>query len=418
MRAPWWLAVGHALSVSAAVELLAQTGPPAAPTQTPGPAPTATPAPADKSRRFPVRVVLPSQEMSPAPGQTLPLNPVDLVQPPPAAEAKKGKKNELVVAPIPMSNPAIESGLALVGVYTIANRDPEDPSPPTTLGAGGFYTTNGSWAGGAGVKLYLDEDRFRATVGGAVGKLNYDLTTEDTSASGVPIKQEFQGGLGELMVGVGKRWYVGLRASYGRTQVSLREEGAVPVPPDQQDVTLVALGLKGERDSRDSVFYPTMGSRLSLLVNHNDTAFGSDFAYTKSTLTYADYIRLGEPVVLAVQGAGCYATKAAPFFDVCLFGSENVLRGYTVGRYLDEWTLAAQAEVRWRFANRWITTAFVGAGAVKPTYSLSEETDELPAGGIGIQWIAAPDNMITLRADYAVGEGGSRCFYLGIGQAF
>ena len=51
-------------------------------------------------------------------------------------------------------------------------------------------------------------------------------------------------------------------------------------------------------------------------------------------------------------------------------------------------------------------------------YSDSDDTEVLPAGGVGVQWIAAPENMITVRADYAVGEDGSNGFYVGIGQAF
>jgi hypothetical protein len=388
------------------------------------PSPTPTPAPAPSSAAKPptVRIVPPAPGSVPDPSQTLPLNPVEAVQTGPSlAEAKEQTENEFVIAPIPLSNPAIGSGLGFAAVYTLARKTAEKKTPPTTLGAGGFYTSNGSWAGGAGVKLYLKEDRYRVTLAAALGDLHYDLFAEGTGGNGIPIKQEFQGGLGEFMVGLGKRWYLGLQATYGTTKVGLRNPGdeSIPLPPSQLDVTLAALGLKGERDSRDSVFYPTAGSRLTLLINHNDTAFGSDFTYTKTTVTYSDYTRLSESVVLAIQGAGCHAsTGAAPFFDLCIFGTQNVLRGYTAGRYIDHWTVAAQAEARWRFARKWITTAFLGVGEVKPEYGPSQDTEVLPAAGVGLQWIAAEENMITVRVDYAVGRDGSHAFYVGIGQAF
>jgi hypothetical protein len=35
-----------------------------------------------------------------------------------------------------------------------------------------------------------------------------------------------------------------------------------------------------------------------------------------------------------------------------------------------------------------------------------------------LQWIAAEENMIAVRLDYAVGKDGSHGFYIGIGQAF
>lgn len=350
-------------TLAVAVVALAQV-PPA-----PSPTPTPTPAPTAPARRPTVRLVPPAPGSSPDPSQTLPLNPVEAVQTGPSTAGEKAAENEFVIAPIPLSNPAIGSGLGIAAVYTLARKPGEKASPPTTLGAGGFYTSNGSWAGGAGVKLYLKEDRYRVTLASALGDIRYDLFGEGPDGKSIPITQEFVGALSEFMVGLGKRWYLGLQAAYGTTKVGRQKAGneSIPVPPAQLDVTLVALGLKGERDSRNSVFYPTAGSRLTLLINRNDTAFGSDYTYTKTTLSYSDYIRLGEPVVLAVQGAGCYASSGAPFYDLCLFGTQNVLRGYTAGRYIDRWTVAAQAEARWRFAHRWITTAFLGAGRSSPS---------------------------------------------------
>jgi len=46
------------------------------------------------------------------------------------------------------------------------------------------------------------------------------------------------------------------------------------------------------------------------------------------------------------------------------------------------------------------------------------ERDSLPAAGVGLHWIAAPENLITVRAEYAIGEGGLHGFYVAIGQAF
>jgi len=404
----------HAASSVLAAAALAQAPP------VPTPAPTPAPAPTAAANRPSMRIVPPSPDAASDPMQRVPINPVDAVAPEASAGEKKEGKNELVIAPIPLSNPAIGSGLGFAAVYTLARRPAERASPPTTIGAGGFYTSNGSWAGGAAVKLFLKEDRYRVLLAAAFGDLRYDLFAVGPNGTSIPIAQEFEGALAEVMVGLGKDWYAGLRAAYGTTKVGRQDPGSesIPVPPAQLDVTLVGLGLKGERDSRDSIFYPTAGSRLQLLINRNDSEFGSDYTYTKTTVTYGDYTRLGETVVVAVQGAGCYASGGAPFFDLCMFGTQNVLRGYTAGRYLDRWTVATQAEARWRFAHRWITTAFLGVGDVKPEYGPSSDTEVLPAGGVGLEWIAAPENMITVRVDYAVGKDGSHAFYVGIGQAF
>ncbi len=413
------LALAPRAAILAAAALVAT---PALP-QTAGPASPAAAAPGSSERTSApstARVVPPSPDAIPGPSPGLSLNPVEAAQTESAAGASESPGNEFVIAPIPLANPTVGTGLGLAAVYTISRKSAQGSSPPTTLGAGGFYTNNGSWAGAIAGKTFLKNDRYRLTLATGLGRVNYDIFAEGPDRQGLPIEQEFKGGLGEFLFGLGKRWYIGLRTSYGATTVTLRGEASqpIPIPPSQFDVTLVALGLKGERDSRDNIFYPTAGSRLQLLINHNDTEFGGDFTFTSSTLTYSKYFKFSESMVLAVQGAGCYASGDAPFFGLCLFGTSNVLRGYTAGRHLDRWTLATQAEARWRFARRWIGTAFLGVGDVKPEYPASTDTEVLPAGGVGLQWIAASQNMITVRVDYAVGKDESHGFYVGIGQAF
>ncbi|HVN30756.1 MAG TPA: BamA/TamA family outer membrane protein [Thermoanaerobaculaceae bacterium] len=411
MRRCWQILIIRVAPAVLAVPAFAQ------PMPTPTPSPTPPPI---ASSALTVRIVPPSPDGAPDPTQSVPVNPVDAVPAEATAGEKKAAKNELVIAPIPLSNPTIGSGLGVAAVYTLAKKEIEKETPPTTLGAGGFYTDSGSWAGAVAAKASLKEDRFRLTLAGALGRINYDLFALGPREAGIPITQDVKGALGEFMVGLGKHWFAGLRAAYGKTKVGLQasENDTIPVPTEQLDVTLVALGLKGERDSRDNVFYPTTGSRLQFLVNYNDTAFGSDYTYEKTDISYSKYIKISEPWVLAFKGSGCYASSGAPFFDLCLFGASNVLRGYTVGRYLDRWTVAVQAETRWRFANRWVTTAFLGVGDVQPALPSSADNEALPSGGLGVQWIAAPQNMITVRVDYAWGQDGSHGLYVSIGQAF
>ena len=400
----------------AAVAAVAQPAPPEPPAATPTP----TPAPAGAAGSRTVRIAAAPAESSPDISEPLPMNPIEAIQPAVAGQ-EKGTKGEFVLAPIPISDPAVGSGLGVTAVYTFAKDDPNDASPPPTLGAGGFYTSNDSWSGAAMAKLYLKQDRYRLAFGGAVGSLNYDLFAAGADRESVPISQEFEAVVGQFLVGLGRRWYAGLRVTWAAMDVSRQDDGTspIPVPPRDLDSTLVEVGLKVERDSRDNVFYPTAGSRLQLFANHNDTGFGSDYTYTKTWLIYSEYFSLSDQLVLAVEGAGCYATDGGPFYSLCMFGSKNLLRGYTVGQYLDRWTLATQAEARWRFAERWIATGFAGVGVVEPARTIADDgTDSLPAAGVGLHWIAAPDNLITVRAEYAIGEGGAHGFYVAIGQAF
>ena len=395
---------------------MAQTAPPAPPAATP------TPAPAAATGSPTVRAVALPAEPTLAVAEPLPLNPIgSIASGPVAAAGSKPGKGEFVLAPIPISDPAVGSGLGLTAVYTFAKSDPDDPAAPPTVGAGGFYTNNESWGGAVAAKVSLKRDRYRLAFLGAVGSFNYDLFPAGADRQSIAITQDLEMAVGEFMVGLGKRWYAGGIASWATTKVSLEDDDnaeGLPIPRDRLDSTLVGLGLSVERDTRDSTFYPTVGSRLQLMANHNDTAFGSDFTYTKTWLIYAKYFTLSEPVVLAVQGAGCHASEGGPFYSLCMFGTRNILRGYTGGQFLDRWMVAAQAEARWRFANRWIATGFGGVGVVEPAMPRWAERDSLPAAGVGLHWIAAPENLITVRAEYAIGEGGLHGFYVAIGQAF
>ena len=76
---------------------------------------------------------------------------------------KQNRRGEIVVAPFPISNPALGSGLVLVGGYLFPLSKKDEISPNSIVGGGSFYTSNGSWLWGAGTKLYLMQDRLRLT---------------------------------------------------------------------------------------------------------------------------------------------------------------------------------------------------------------------------------------------------------------
>ena len=89
-------------------------------------------------------------------------------------QPEKHKRGEFAVAPIPMVNPSIGNGGALVVMYATRLGGAEDTSPPSTLGLAGFATAAGSWGLGGGGKLNLKNDKFRISVGGGGGNFDYN----------------------------------------------------------------------------------------------------------------------------------------------------------------------------------------------------------------------------------------------------
>ena len=73
------------------------------------------------------------------------------------------KRGQFVLAPIPVSNPAVGSGLVLVAGYVFKLTESDTVSPPSTVGLAGAFTSNGSRGGGLAARLYFDENRYQTT---------------------------------------------------------------------------------------------------------------------------------------------------------------------------------------------------------------------------------------------------------------
>lgn len=107
-----------------AVAALAQTPPPVAPTVTP------TPAPAEAAGTPTVRSAAPSDLSALEIAEPRPANPIDAVAMRPLAAGEADQtKGEFVIAPIPISDPALGTGLGVTAVFTFLKSDADDPSP-------------------------------------------------------------------------------------------------------------------------------------------------------------------------------------------------------------------------------------------------------------------------------------------------
>lgn len=111
------------------------------------------------------------------------------------------------------------------------------------------------------------------------------------------------------------------------------------------------------------------------------------------------------------------ANGRVPFYDQCLLGMSQDLRGYEAGRYRDRRMLAAQAEYRREVWKRFGAVGFFGVGEVAPTFGNFRYDKLLPGGGLGVRFRLTKKNHVNLRVDYAWGKGSS-ALYIGVGEAF
>jgi hypothetical protein len=334
------------------------------------------------------------------------------------------KRGELAVAPIPVIDPTIGNGLAVVGMYAYRLQAEDKVSPPSVFGAGGFRTSNGSWAFGGGAKLYLKRDRFRILGGGATARLNYNFYGVGNEIGGqdnvIPITQSGGGLLVGAQVRVLERFFIGSRYYYFKVNTGLGDgnaEAEGPIKEVQFRLPVAALALHLQRDTRESQFYPRTGSVLDSKLYFSAPSVGALFTYQDYGVSFQQYFRLGDRQVLAYRIKGCAVNGNAPFFAVCSLGNAADLRGYPMGRYRDRRMLVGQVEYRrevwWRFG----IAAFAGAGQVAPTFNDFKGSNIRPGGGLGLRYTLAPKNHVNLRVDYSVGQG-SHAWYVGVGEAF
>jgi outer membrane protein assembly factor BamA len=289
----------------------------------------------------------------------------------------------------------------------------DESSPPSIVGGGGMYSENGSFGGAVGFKAYFDEDRYRLSGGLVTTRLVFDYATP---SGDVPLRENVVGLALELLVRAWERVYVGpvvLLAGVDTDLVRSQDQGKIP--DDQLEADNLWFGIRAQRDTRDSVYYPRSGSLADLQVR--TSAGGSDFDFTVVPIAYNHFFELGDRDVLAVRGAARSAFGDVPFYGESYFGADSDLRGYAVGTYHDDALLAGQAEYRRELFWRLGGVAFAGVGTVAPSLGELDQGELLPSAGLGLRITLDEKSHLNYRIDYAWGRDQS-ALYLSVGEAF
>lgn len=340
------------------------------------------------------------------------------------AQAKKPKRGQLVIAPIPATSPAVGTGLILAVGYVFKFNEDDKLSPPSVIGAVGAFTNNGSRGGGLGGRLYFSENKYQTTFAIAKGRINYDFFGIGRLPSAPEVSVEIhQSGtvfFGEFLRKVWKDVFVGPRYQHRKLDARLggeRPAGGFEIPEIDLQATTVAIGIHVQRDLRNSTFYPTRGSVFNFTGDFFDQAWGSKRQYQTYKLSYSGYRSLGEKQVFAYTGMICSANQNVPFYDLCFYGTNNYLRGYTGGEFQNRRMFATQAEFRRKLKGRFGVVAFGGVGSVARRWSDFRSDQFLPAGGAGLRFTLDKKNHINYRIDWAVGREG-HTLTIGVGEAF
>ena len=172
-----------------------------------------------------------------------------------------------------------------------------------------------------------------------------------------------------------------------------------------------------EIDKRDSQFNPREGFKFTLesLFSFAQSINSYEFHREQAALNY--FVPVFTADTIAIRAAGCHFGGTGPFFEECLLGAADGLRGYPVGQYIDKALFSAQVEYRGRFSEKWGYVAFAGFGVVAPQLSSLIDRQVLPSAGAGIRYRISAKNQLDLSVDATVSNADT-AVYIYVGQSF
>ena len=366
-----------------------------------------------------------SQEPSKSPGTSSQSTPSAIQTRPEVQGKKKKHRGTFVAAPLPVSSPAIGSGIVPVLAYIFPIGVNDHISPPSVIGAAGLITNNGTRGFAVGANLYFKENTYQVEAGYAHGNVNYNLyglgSGDNSGGRKLPLEQTGEAFRAEVLRSVGWKFFLGPRFFVGDSLITLRTSSVdnIAMPSDLGvHTSLRAVGVRLKRDTTINRFYPTEGTLVDITSDFFSRALGSKYSFQSYKATFNKYTSLTKKQVLAFNAFACVTGGSPPFYGNCIYGTNNQLRGYVAGRYFDRYMVETQLEYRLTLPKRFGVVGFGGIGEVIPGGNQIFRAEKfLPSVGAGLRFELSKAYHVNLRADLAQGRDG-HTFSMGIGEAF
>ncbi len=199
-------------------------------------------------------------------------------------EWTSGRGGSFVIAPLPISSPALGTGIVPVLGCIFPLRKDDHVSPPSVVGVAGLATDNGSRGFGAYSDLYMKRSTYRISAIYVRGNINYDLYGVGLAAGDaghkLPLEQTGQVFRSEVLRRVGWDFFLGVRFWTGNSEIVVRPTSntkSEPEPPPDVGLqtSLRALGVRLNRETTPNRFYPTSGTLLDFTSDFFAEALGS-----------------------------------------------------------------------------------------------------------------------------------------------
>ncbi len=328
----------------------------------------------------------------------------------------KVQRGNLVVVPIPLSNPTLGTGLVVGAAYFYPQTDAQKKQQPASLtAAGGLYTSNDSGAVVLAQQNYWRNDRWRFT--GAIGAadLRLSLLPPDQELNGQSVDWRINGNF--LFAKIARRltghWYMGFLTRMVDAEQEIEIDSSITNLDSGSDIRSVGLGFNLEYDSRDAPLNSYSGRHFKLDALFNDEVIGSNSTYQSYSAAFRSYHKLSDSLVIAWEMQGCERVGLTPLWDACTVK----LRGFSATDYLGRVSASSQVEARWHMSERWGMVGFGGAGWIGDSFNGIGESEAIPSYGLGLRFMVLPAKRINIRIDYARSTD-SDAVHLSVGEAF
>ncbi len=335
-------------------------------------------------------------------------------------EAEVGfARGSIIVAPIPLSNPALGNGVIAVGGFLFKLDDQSDTS---FVGVARMKTDNGSQGTGIAANVFLGEGRWQLRAAYGQATVNYSVSGVGRFRFGpIPISQKGSFATAKVSYGVTEKFRLGLDLAHLETTIRLNEPGfTLPALPSFRGggIEQVLVTPQIIWDTRDDNFYPTEGLYGSWKLQRGYGIGSFDNRFTKHVLSGSAYIPTSDVGVLALDVTACDASNRTPFFNLCAVGVTDSLRGFGAGEYFENSLLTVQAEYRHRISDRWGASIFGGASIIGSSFDDIGGSGPLYAGGLGVRYRLSKKFPLDFSVDYTVNSNNDQYTYVFLGQAF
>lgn len=188
--------------------------------------------------------------------------------------------------------------------------------------------------------------------------------------------------------------------------------------------SVIYAGLSQTFDTRNSNNYTTKGMMAKVSLQYAPDLWGGEnFTGTLLKVNIRNFWSLSPKFVLGLNGLfHTVQGKNTPFYLLPQMGNDEMMRGYYSGRYRDRNLFAGQAELRYRYNNRFGAVLFGGTGQVFANGGFGIE-DFKPSYGAGGRYFFDPEKGLSVRLDYGIGEKRvnekrQTGFYISLAEAF